>query len=472
MRCLTLAQTMHCQGWRISIAVDEAATPTLSRTRQFDYSVVQLPPGQGQSAETLIDRICDPCQIVVVDDYDLDATFEAALSGWAEDILAIDDLADRVHHCTFLLDPSPRRSAASYSSLVPSDCRVMTGPAFALIRQEITQCRARTLQHRMTIQSIRRVLISFGMTDLTNMTMTALDAIRSSGLKLFVDVVLGNEAPHLNEVHRAAISMGDYVKIHTNPTNFPELMCEADIAIGAPGTSSLERCCLGLPTITIPVADNQNHNAHALACIGAIMLLGANTTPSALAATLHQMTGNIEIVKRMSAAAFGVCDGRGSARTFLSICPEITKGTMALSCRPATISDIDTIFRWQCAPGSRSYSRNSNCPTYAEHNAWMLERLASKAGLFEMMLIDGNPAGMARLDADESMPNTYEVSILISPNFRGIGVGTAALHAIRRLVPEGIFLAYIHQDNLPSHKIFSAAGYVHEADHLVSMPRP
>ena len=35
------------------------------------------------------------------------------------------------------------------------------------------------------------------------------------------------------------------------------LLSEADLAVGAAGVSSWERCCLGLPTLLLPVATNQ-----------------------------------------------------------------------------------------------------------------------------------------------------------------------------------------------------------------------
>lgn len=470
MRCLTLARAMHNQGWRISIAVDETAGPTLSRNETFDYTVVSLPHDRSRSAETLMDRVDTRCRVLVVDDYTLDSTFEAALSGWAENILVVDDLADRSHDCRYLLDASPRRSESAYAGLVPPTCKILSGPAFALIRQEFALGRANALGRRAAIRSVDRILISFGLTDVRNMTLTALEAVRSSGLHLMVDVVLGAEAPHLNEVSRFADTMGSRVIVHRNPKNLADLINGADLAIGAPGVSSLERCCLGLPTVTVPVADNQNHNGRALADIGAIELLDADISASNLSFVLNQVAGDIDAVRRMSAAAFGVCDGRGAARTFLSVSPEATKAGGGISCRPVTTSDTDTIFRWQCAPGSRNYSRNPNPPTYVEHRAWMLLRLAPNPGLFEMMLMDGTPAGFVRLDADPSAPDAYEISILISSEMRGKGVGAASLAAVRRLVPEGTFLALVHQDNLPSHKIFSAAGYVLEGDHFVSHP--
>ena len=39
--------------------------------------------------------------------------------------------------------------------------------------------------------------------------------------------------------------------------NMAELIYEADLAFAAGGTSTWERCCLGLPTFLVKIADNQ-----------------------------------------------------------------------------------------------------------------------------------------------------------------------------------------------------------------------
>ncbi|MFP3733021.1 glycosyltransferase, partial [Bacillus sp. SIMBA_006] len=51
-------------------------------------------------------------------------------------------------------------------------------------------------------------------------------------------------------------------------------MAEADLAIGAAGSTSWERCCLGLPTLMLILAENQEGIARALDAAGAAICLG------------------------------------------------------------------------------------------------------------------------------------------------------------------------------------------------------
>ena len=47
------------------------------------------------------------------------------------------------------------------------------------------------------------------------------------------------------------------ILVLSNVANMAEVMTAADLCIGAAGSTSWERCCLGLPSITLAIADNQ-----------------------------------------------------------------------------------------------------------------------------------------------------------------------------------------------------------------------
>ena len=61
---------------------------------------------------------------------------------------------------------------------------------------------------------------------------------------------------------------------HSLTADIHRLMVACDLAIGAGGGSAWERCCVGLPTIMIGIADNQSDVAAALADAGAAIDLG------------------------------------------------------------------------------------------------------------------------------------------------------------------------------------------------------
>ena len=53
-------------------------------------------------------------------------------------------------------------------------------------------------------------------------------------------------------------------KIYVDVQHMAELLATQDLVIGAVGTSAWERCCLGIPSISVVLAENQKPGAIAL----------------------------------------------------------------------------------------------------------------------------------------------------------------------------------------------------------------
>ena len=87
-----------------------------------------------------------------------------------------------------------------------------------------------------------------------------------------------------------------------------KLMLDADLAIGAGGSTSWERCCLGLPTIVFMIADNQREVVKNLEQLGAVIVA------ENLKEDLQLIMRDIDLWKRMSNKAQEICDGLGVHR--------------------------------------------------------------------------------------------------------------------------------------------------------------
>jgi UDP-2,4-diacetamido-2,4,6-trideoxy-beta-L-altropyranose hydrolase len=251
---------------------------------------------------------------LVVDHYALDARWERALQRPGLCILVIDDLANRPHDCAFLLDQNLVLGMETrYQPLVPGTCRYLLGPSYALLRPEFSQLR-RSLAARSG--AVNRILICFGGTDPSNETGKALGAVRRLSLAtLAVDVVIGGGNPNADLVEQQCREMNG-AALHHGAENMAELMARADLAIGAGGVMSWERCCLGLPTVAIGIAENQVGVLTALAATGALVHLGAaaSVTEDGIAQALHSLLCNAERVRWMSETALALVDGGGVER--------------------------------------------------------------------------------------------------------------------------------------------------------------
>lgn len=257
---------------------------------------------------------------LIIDHYSLDETWERKLRALVGQIMVIDDLADRKHDCDLLLDQNFSSNVGTrYSKLLPANARRLLGPRYALLRPEYAKVRQDRDRCRWMVelkQPVSRVLVFFGGTDPENLTGRVLVALSSPGLcDLMVDVVVGGNNPHLADLQRQAEVRGR-VYLHPPQLHLADLMANADLAIGAGGATTWERCCTGLPSLVISIADNQRPACEALASTGVIRYLGHRdeVLPDGIAAALLQLVDNPDERAALAKAGADLVDGLGVDR--------------------------------------------------------------------------------------------------------------------------------------------------------------
>lgn len=337
MRCLTLADALRQRGARIRFvsrglpnhlrdmltardmgfaplndAVTAEAPDGLAHSNWLGASQVQDASG---SAEALADREWD---WLIVDHYALDARWESAMRNTAGKIMVIDDIADRQHDCDVLLDQNYYRDMQTrYEDKVPEHCRLLLGPRYALLREEFRELRP---QVKPRAGEVRRILMFFGGVDAKNCTGLAIKALSGLDIKgAEVDVIIGAQHPHRTEIEQACAKRG--YACHVQTSRMAELMAAADLAIGAGGSASWERCCLGVPALLVALAENQIDIAKALDSIGACIYLGTKEVTDSI--TLQRAIANLldthDQLEVVSQRAFSLVDGMGVEK----VCQEL-----------------------------------------------------------------------------------------------------------------------------------------------------
>jgi UDP-2,4-diacetamido-2,4,6-trideoxy-beta-L-altropyranose hydrolase len=264
-----------------------------------------------------------PVDWLVLDHYRLDARWEKALRPMARKIMVIDDLADRPHACDLLLDQNLYRAPGQrYSGKVPAECRQLLGPEFALLRPEFRRARETRESRAAQIpraRPSRRLFVFFGGSDPGDETSKALAALAHLGPEgADADVVVGSSNPHRHKVEAACAALGG-VRFHCQVGNMAELMAEADVALGAGGTTTWERCCLGLPALVAVLADNQAELADTADESGVAVNLGRgeNLRPEDYVRALRALTP--ERAQAMETRCRALVDGLGCARVATTI---------------------------------------------------------------------------------------------------------------------------------------------------------
>ncbi|MZQ85767.1 UDP-2,4-diacetamido-2,4,6-trideoxy-beta-L-altropyranose hydrolase [Paenibacillus sp. 5J-6] len=336
MRCLTLASRLRQYGVSVEFICRELTGNLCDLIQNQSFIVHRLPPSSNlivgvnydqwlgtsweiDSAETIrVIRSADTeFDLIIVDHYAIDWRWESRIRPFIPRMMAIDDLANRMHDCDLLLDQNLYDNMHTrYLDLVPEKCTQLLGPRYALLREEFIEAQKTP---RVRDGDVQRVFVFFGGSDPTNETEKALEAIKLlNRTELIVDVVVGSTNPNRDRICELCSHITN-VHFYCQISNISDLMVEADLAIGAGGTSTWERCSVGLPALTVTTAENQVEVTDAVAKTGAIHHLGfyRDVSPQSIAEGLQhllQMPGLLVSMSRMSTQIMGNLKAAGSNR--------------------------------------------------------------------------------------------------------------------------------------------------------------
>lgn len=479
MRCLTLADQLRAEGARTTFVCREHAGHLGDLVAARGHAVARLPvhatPAGGaaydqwlgatwqrDAAETAAALPGRP-DWLVADHYAIDARWEAALRPAVDRLMVIDDLADRPHDCDLLLDQNlAARMERRYDGLLPAAAVLLPGPHFALLRPEFAAARAAL---RVRDGQVRRLFLFIGGADADDYTGQALrEAARHPGLA--IDVVVGGAYPHHEQLARHCAALPG-TRLHRGVDNMAELMAAADLAIGAGGGAMWERACVGLPSMVIAVAANQQAGCTAMARQGHVLYLGEG--PAALAtlpAALQLVLAAPELLAHMEQGSLALVDGRGAGRVARQM--RQLGSAAQLSLRPATAGDCDPVWHWRNAETVRRFSTSSAAIPLEQHRAWFAATLADPARQLLVGEIGGRAAGILRYDRADAKAT---VSVYLTPDFIGQGIGAALIAAgsdwVRQHWPQVATIeAVVLPGNRASARAFEAAGYAEQLNIL------
>ncbi|MCU4482539.1 UDP-2,4-diacetamido-2,4,6-trideoxy-beta-L-altropyranose hydrolase [Acinetobacter ursingii] len=331
IRCLTIADALNKHGHKSYFICRQHQGNLIAFVRERGYTVYVLPEPtlnnsdilseyqrwlgvteQQDAQETLEILKEHTVDWMIVDHYGLSVIWQQSIRQQVKRIVAIDDLANRSHDADIILDCGLANTSSDYAKLNKRKGLYLTGPNYALLRPEFREQRLWLEQHPKVYNHEKlRILVNLGGIDKDNLTNTVLQTLlNGSQLKyLSVTVVMGVNAPSKDLILEQSKKLPFINKVLINANNMAELMVEHDLAIGAAGSTAWERCCLGLPTIMICMADNQKMIAKDLHDLGVAISLEQAEINKKLLQALQQL--DQERLKRMSQQALNVTNGLG-----------------------------------------------------------------------------------------------------------------------------------------------------------------
>jgi len=472
MRCVSLADALKWRGVHVRFVSREMPITFRTTLSEKQHELVLLPgrdervtdgdlahsqwlsTTQAQDAEDSLEALgTGPWDWLIVDHYALDARWESRTHRSVERIMVIDDIADRPHDCDVLLDQNPYHDKEHrYLGKVPAHCQLLLGPRYALLRDEFRRLH---VQVKPRSGSVSRVLVLFGGVDAENYTDRAIRALAMlNNRHLQVDVVVGAHYPALEAAEAACLRHG--FRLHVQTSSLAELMATADLAVGAGGSATWERCCLGLPTLAICTAANQKQLIADSAAAGLLHAPDIHVNDvSGLARHLQFLVESPGLRSHISVNGMSAVDGRGVLRVLQRMnCSNIT-------IRPATGDDSEALFTWRNHPAVRAVSRSGDPISLSTHQHWLSSVLADPNRHLLLGIRWNQPIGAVRFDV---AGEEAEVSIYLAPDIGEPGVGTELLGCaeqwLRTSRPEVRSIrAEVLGDNLRSHRLFQTSGY-------------
>lgn len=484
MRCLTLAQALNRQGALCRFICRNHQGHLLDRIRKAGFEAVSLPLND-ESAPTVLqgneplpahahwlgsDLLSDAAQTIdalggvvadwlIVDHYAIDYRWESQLRPHFRKIMIIDDLADRYHDCDLLLDQNLiANQEHRYDNLLPRNCARLLGPRFALLHPHYAELHP-LIPPRLG--PVQRILVYFGGADNQNMTGRAIEAFQAlERTDIALDVVINPASPHAASL-RAQVEGHGKIIIHEELPNLAELMVRADLAIGAGGATSWERCCLGLPALVVTLEENQTPIAAELASQGLVRWLGHqdSVTVSKLKGALRDVLLDEDHLAQSSSRCRTLLDGRGGGRVAEVL---LLNSSTHLTARSANLGDEDLILQLANDPLFRQNAFQPDLIDRTTHRKWFYKRLRTieACKIYILETDSGMPIGQVRFELSGDF---WEIHYGLAAIARGRGLGVpllqTALQTFRQCRVGSKVFGRVKSYNLPSQKVFERLGF-------------
>lgn len=391
----------------------------------------------------------------VVDHYCLGGIWEAEIRIMAKKILAIDDLYNRNHDCDLLLNQNYLGNPLDpYKGQIPDHCCALLGPEFSLLQREYAE-----LHQEISARSnpVRNILVSFGghgYVELIEMVINTFLRINKHDIDL--DIVLSESNSEYSRLSKY-ISNKSNIHLYGMQTTLAHMMAKADLAIGAGGSTTWERLCMGLPSLVITLAKNQVAIAKELSEQGLVNVLGniGNVDEKIIFKALTTLLNNPQL-GTISRNCLNLVDGRGALR--IASIMAMNK----LQVRSASMADVDLLYRWVNDPVVKASAFNSTEINFSSHQRWLQKRLTTSetCHIYVVQLNEYVPVGQVRFDLTDG---DWIIDYSIDSLFRGRGLGKkvlkSAIDTLVKCIGGCVFIGKVKSWNTSSKKVFDGLGF-------------
>jgi len=234
---------------------------------------------------------------IIVDHYSLGEIWEKKIKNDLKKInenlkiFVIDDLFNRKHYCEILLNQNYYNNYIldKYKNILEINSQLLLGPNYALLGSEYFGINNLTIQRNQ----IKRILVYLGGVEnqIHNQVIESISQDKFSDITF--DYIISEESKYYSYLKKIEKKI-DNLYVHNTKETLAGFILRADLFIGAGGSTSLERLCLGIPSITIILTNNQKeisenlYNDNYIKLIGSENLINSKKISKAIDGFIHK----------------------------------------------------------------------------------------------------------------------------------------------------------------------------------------
>ena len=302
VRCLCIAQALEELGRKVCFLVSDDTSFSLLKDLRasifhdvsFSFDTKILESAVYDDLELEIDELCgllvDNKSVILIDSYYVTPRYFETLKPHAY-VAYMDDLRSFDYDVDLVInyDVIPPSKEEEYK-------QTYTKAKTALLGAQYTPLRKQFQNQKVELKDeVKNILITTGGSDPYHFAEGMSSFLASQNLDADIHIAVGKLFDNI-ETLKILASKYPRIHLHQNVTDMATLMKQCDYAISAAGTTLYELCALGIPTVSITMADNQVIIAETFDETGAVPYAGdiRNTPPSVLEMIKEHLTYSIK----------------------------------------------------------------------------------------------------------------------------------------------------------------------------------
>lgn len=321
MRCFALATELKKAGAVVQFITRDFEDNSIVMIKNGRFPVEKIPSGSSQEEDLRLTlQLADDLgpDMIIVDGYLFTRNYLQRLKRSGRLLLCIDDIAHTFFPCDILLNQNLNASREMYYSKVKPDTILLLGPQYVLLRNEFSRAQKIGLNSN---DVVKKVLVTMGGSGSYGQTIRVLKALDAAKSNFDILVIINANMPRAGQLSDFIKSSTKKINIVKDANNMADLMLKCDLAITAGGITCWELACLGIPNITILLADNQRGVANELGKRDITYNLGwhSEVTQTKISEAVDTLVADPPRRRSMSMRGHQLINGRGAEKVRMEI---------------------------------------------------------------------------------------------------------------------------------------------------------